>query len=441
MSSVAGQYITRSVSLLNRVCAGPSNKKRTIDQGSELSEGSKRKKIHPFFTKATTTQESDSTSFQWQKPLGVHGTCLHGVNLSPISSNKVAAFDLDGTLIKNLKGSLWEWWREMVPSRLKELHNEGFSIIIISNQALKPAALVNWKRKIESFAASMSSTPFQLFAATAKDNYRKPMLGMWQELTRIYKKDGVEIDKSNSFYIGDAAGRLYPGGKADFAATDRKWAMNVELPFYTPEEFFLDRPPHANLKLEGFNVSSLVELPRIAPTNLPLIPESNQPEIVLFVGYPALGKTTFYREFFEPLSYKHINQDTLGTRTKCIKAVQEAVENGHSYNTNRDRQTRKYYVDVANRLKVPIRCFLFAGSMALAWHNNLYRAYNLPPSVREKETQREILPYLAFTSFKNNFEEPELSEGFSEIRQVNWSFQGSEEERKYWSMWLQLEGK
>lgn len=38
------------------------------------------------------------------------------------------------------------------------------------------------------------------------------------------------VDKSKSFYVGDAAGR-----SGDFAGTDRKWAMNVGLTFYTPE--------------------------------------------------------------------------------------------------------------------------------------------------------------------------------------------------------------
>jgi bifunctional polynucleotide phosphatase/kinase len=82
-------------------------------------------KVHPFFTKPLPSQETDLSPFNWRKSLGIHGTCLHGINLKPVSSTKVAAFDLDGTLIKGLKGSLWEWWREVVPSRLKELHDEG----------------------------------------------------------------------------------------------------------------------------------------------------------------------------------------------------------------------------------------------------------------------------------------------------------------------------
>jgi len=165
---------------------------------------------------------------------------------------------------------------------------------------------------------------------------------------------------------------------------------------------------------------------------------------VLFVGYPALGKSTFYRKYFEPSGYVHINQDILGSRDKCIKAVETALKAKSSVvvdNTNRDSKTRKYYIDVAKAYKIPIRCILFEGSFELAWHNNLYRAYNLPPSVAAKETQRELLPLMAFTSYRNAYEEPQLQEGFTEVKRVNWIFEGDEVERKRWSMWLQIDGK
>lgn len=238
--------------------------------------------------------------------------------------------------------------------------------------------------------------------------------------------------------MGDAAGR-----EGDFASTDRKWAENVDLPFFTPEEYFLKKPLQTKYTLDGFNVSSLPELPLFSP-NIPVIPEPKQQEIVIFVGYPALGKSTICERYFTPEGYKRVNQDTLGTRSKCVAAVEQALEQGLSCvidNTNRDAPTRKHYVDVARKFKVPARCFIFTGSMELAWHNNLYRAFNLPPCVASREEKRQLLPYLAFTSFRSGYEEPDKAEGFFEIRKVNWAFEGTEEERKCWSMWLQIEGK
>jgi len=98
---------------------------------------------------------------------------------------------------------------------------------------------------------------------------------------------------------------------------------------------------------------------------------------VVFVGPPCLGKSTFYRTHFAAAGYVHINQDTLGSRPKCVKAAEEAlaagkscvigllsyplrrvrlfIHIGHADNTNRDVQTRKHYLDVAKRLQIPAR--------------------------------------------------------------------------------------
>lgn len=50
-------------------------------------------------------------------------------------------------------------------------------------------------------------------------------------LTKFYHA----TDKSSSFFVGDAAGRQFQKRKEDFASTDRKWSLNVDIKFYTPE--------------------------------------------------------------------------------------------------------------------------------------------------------------------------------------------------------------
>ncbi|KAJ3742004.1 polynucleotide kinase 3 phosphatase-domain-containing protein [Lentinula detonsa] len=429
-----------------------SKKRPAEDNDGPSMEGSERHKVakvHPFFSKSSKEPKT-TNAFQWHKALGARSSCLYGTNLIPACSPKVAAFDLDGTLIKPsfgkgavkkaLKGSppAWEWWKDKVPDTLKDLNSEGYSIVIISNQAIKGASLITWKEKIGLIAAALPSVPFRILAAIAKDEYRKPMPGMWTELTKKFKDEGVEIDKTASFFVGDAAGR-----DSDFASTDRKWALNVDLPFFTPEEYFLKQPVQTKFKLDGFSVVDLPTLPLFS-LDTPVIPDIRQREIVVLVGYPGVGKSTICQRYFVSRGYERINQDTLGTRPKCVAAVEKALQKDLSCvvdNTNRDVQTRKFYVDVARKFKVPIRCFVFSGSIELAWHNNLYRAFNQPPSTASQEEKRALVPYLAFTSFRNGYEEPTLSEGFSEIQTVNWVFEGTEEERKYWSMWLQIQGK
>jgi len=107
---------------------GPS-KKRLANQTIEKPAKRAKAQLHPFFNKSD--EPSKPTAFKWIKPnLGPNHTLLHGINLNPKSSTKVAAFDLDGTVIvgtfwsKTTEGQ-WKWWDPVVPSRLKALHNDG----------------------------------------------------------------------------------------------------------------------------------------------------------------------------------------------------------------------------------------------------------------------------------------------------------------------------
>jgi bifunctional polynucleotide phosphatase/kinase len=57
------------------------------------------------------------------------------------------------------------------------------------------------------------------------------------------------------------------------------------------------------------------------------------------------------------------------------------------------------------------------------------------------QPKRSVLPAVAFRTFADHYEEPQISEGFSEIKKINWVFEGDDEERRHWSMWLQVDGK
>lgn len=431
--------------------AGPS-------KGSKVARSEPASDVHPFFL---PKKEGEPGPIQWFGWLG--GTCRHGVHLQPKSSTKVAAFDLDGTLIKPKSGAKfakdhedWKWWADgtTIPKKLKELDEEGYSIVIVTNQALgEPpkgkskdldarAKLPRFKKffdKLTLIASALPAVPFRVFVATSKDQYRKPIPGTWFELEKLFRNEGIEIDLSKSYYIGDAAGR-----DGDHNITDRLYAQNIGIPFHTPEEFFLNRPPKT-FKSRGFHPSSLPldpEAPLFTPTSTPLIPPNPvKPEIVLFVGYPAAGKTTFYKRHFAPAGYVHVNQDTLKTKPKCVAAVREAITNGQSCtvdNTNRDLATRADYHRLAKELNVSIRALVWNITLDLAWHINLYRAHFLSDAVQANEIAREMLGYGVFTQYQNAFQPPTVEEGFSEVKTINWIFEGSEEDRRRFNMYLDV---
>lgn len=72
-----------------------------------------------------------------------------------------------------------------------------------------------FKQKVTSLMHDLE-IPLSVYAATTDAEYRKPRPGMWHEFQDDYDLDVIGVDKEQSFFVGDAAGR--PG---DFSAADR----------------------------------------------------------------------------------------------------------------------------------------------------------------------------------------------------------------------------
>lgn len=84
-----------------------------------------------------------------------------------------------------------------------------------SGKINKASRLDDFKLKVEAVMAALD-LPVTLYAATEDDKYRKPRIGMWEEMADDYDLDAHGVVKEQSFLIGDAAGR-----DGDHAASDR----------------------------------------------------------------------------------------------------------------------------------------------------------------------------------------------------------------------------
>lgn len=271
---------------------------------------------------------------------------------------KIAAFDLDSTLITTSSGKQfandstdWKWWDNQVPRKLRELYAEGYRVVILSNQAgLQLSFDKNFKgpkgsklKKVSDFKQKCSAVlnnldlPTTIYAATERDMYRKPRVGMWKELCEDYDISENEVNLSESLFVGDAGGRVATLGKSsegttatkkDFSCSDRNFAHNVGISYKTPEEFFLGEKPRDFTR--DFDLASFPFEAAAQGEDTELFKKTNDKDIVMFCGPPGAGKSTFFWNYLKPLGYERINQDTLKSRDKCVKVAHEALASGNS---------------------------------------------------------------------------------------------------------------
>lgn len=159
---------------------------------------------------------------------------------------KIASFDLDSTLIKPASGLTfsrnandWKWWHSSVPGRLEELHKDGYRLVIVSNQGgislqAEGKTAKSDRKRLADFKIKVSSLlhqldlPISIYAATSRDQYRKPRIGMWHEMIKDFHLDPPgSVDLGQSVFIGDAGGRVAVDGAAgkDHSCVDRYVAL------------------------------------------------------------------------------------------------------------------------------------------------------------------------------------------------------------------------
>jgi DNA 3'-phosphatase len=158
----------------------------------------------------------------------------------PKKKQIIYGFDMDGTLI-NTKSKKkfpedeydWELFDNNIPDKLREIYEKGIYIVIISNQngiGTGKSTREQIQRKVDAIINKIN-VPMDFICSIDDDIYRKPLPGMWDLVKTLRCKS---IDKENSMYIGDAAGRDNSkttkknelSYKKDFSNSDLKFALN-----------------------------------------------------------------------------------------------------------------------------------------------------------------------------------------------------------------------
>lgn len=155
-------------------------------------------------------------------------------------NESLAAFDLDGTLIKPKSNKRiprgatdWDFFSVWTKMKLQQCLRESKArFIIFTNQngvGLEIVPLDEVQHRIELVTRRLD-VPCTVFMAVEKDIFRKPQTGMFQLFNKSFN-DSLQVDLAHSFYCGDAIG--YP----THSDADIKFAKQLGLPFLTPDKF------------------------------------------------------------------------------------------------------------------------------------------------------------------------------------------------------------
>ncbi|CAO1616649.1 unnamed protein product [Parajaminaea phylloscopi] len=407
------------------------------------------KPIAAFFRpKASTTSDAQSAGasglpMKWHASLGPKGTCLVAEYGDPVGTavakgaklgsaakyQKIAAFDLDGTLIETASGKVaynftdendFRIWgttpkeRQLVPQKLREQVEAGSLVVIVTSQFglhQKPARLKMWKRRLHLIADCLG-VPLYAVASVERDAYRKPCAGWVSYLRDLWRRGGggdIELDMElgdrgpsldehdRSFFVGDAAGRPRGnrGKKADFADTDRKLAHNLHWRFFTPEEYFLGER-QSRFSLTGHRPPSpfgdaarSADPPRgssstrdLASVQQRLLDKEAIQTMLFMVGPQASGKSRFATSLVEAAGsqrWVRVNRDTLKSMDRCLSVAKQALSDGKSVvvdNTNPALSSRRPFLDLARQSNKQVRLVAihFDIPIQVAQHNDLFRS-------------------------------------------------------------------
>lgn len=282
---------------------------------------------------------------------------------------KMAAFDYDHTLVKPTSGPVfsqkiddWQWLRPNVKNVLIGYYQRGYSIVIFTNQSRK------FKTAQIKLVLDTLTIPYKAYIQYNKSE-KKPNPKVFIEFSES------RLDMAKSFYTGDALGRT-----GDWSDSDKVFAVNCGLRYYSPEEMF------------PFKI-----------TNHKPLKKYPKQEVVIMVGYPGSGKSTFIAKNFNT-DYTVLSGDDLKTESKMKKGLRVAIASKTSVvldATHGSVKKRKIFIDIAKEASLPVRVIHITTSIEEAMHQNNKRAIKVPK--------------IAFWVYRKHFQEPTLAEGINEV--------------------------
>ena len=322
-------------------------------------------------------------------------------NFEKSKKYKLAAFDLDGTLITrsnsrhpahNLKeGDEWTYLGYVLKT-LKKLHKKGYLIVIITNQSKFNKIVFDQIESVRNdIEKNLDFSPF-IFIAKKKDNFRKPEIGTIDLLYSIFKSHGDFKISKKSFFCGDAVGKNDEYLPYRWHDVDYVFSKNIGFKFKRPIDLF----PSNNQEVFD-NVKFY--------------------DIVIMVGIQGSGKSTFAKklenekleneklenekleneklenEKLENENFCVVERDVLKTVPKMVKIAKEFLLQKKKIvidATNGKEKDRQIWYDLAKNMKIKNICVVWC-----------IRSGHIFNEERDKK-----IPSVALGAYSKNFQTP-----------------------------------
>lgn len=323
---------------------------------------------------------------------------------------KVIFADLDHTLITP-KGKYvfpktiddWKWKNEAVVPKLKAMYNDGYEIVIVSNQKKMSGADVKTKATLIYDDLQL---PFVFISGHSDLYYRKPQLGLWEVLLEYILLDAKNVDYKQSVFLGDSVADLY-------------FARNTGIPFIHTDMFFTGVPNKEFAKIEDKEHPLTNWVSRDAKDIIePLLSsKKSSKRFVIMVGSPASGKSYYSRKFEMEAGYIRINKDDMKTDAAMLKAFDAGLEKGQNIvidGTNATKESRLKWISVARKASYHITIMWMNFPMPVVEFLDNYR-------ISKNKNQETHVPAVAMRVYYKKLEEPTQLEcdKLIEIKTIN----------------------
>lgn len=375
-----------------------------------------------------------------------------------VKSSKILGMDLDWTIIKPIKGKIhpvdendWEFLvKDVELSRIKNKINEGYKFVIFTNQgglldadknkSDKKMGLIGFKKRWANIYKKLQEehniNSVYLIVSLYDDFNRKPCTGMW-DFAESQLNDNIKVQRNKSLYVGDMAGR-----KGDHSSSDLLFALNIGTQFQVPEVFYNDnkeRVNKTNILIEDvykndkiFNGKQYIQNfdRHISRSNRKITDDIKKcllehQCLILFIGSPASGKTTYYEQNFKDKdrdikdtnNLVYLSSDTFnGTASKFNKEIEKELRNKKHVvidNTNGTSKTREKYIKISQSINTPdnkiaIIYIKFNTSKEITLHLNALRTkLNNTCVLQGSKDCKHNVPAVAIHSYWKRLEQPD----------------------------------